>query len=63
MTASTCSCEMPSGSRLQSKSLVTRSRVVVTLPTWFSGRPLTRLTRTTERRSGCAAIAQKFPKL
>jgi hypothetical protein len=59
----TCSRVSPAGSSVQSKSASKRSRVVVTLPTWFSGRPLSRFTRTTERRSGWAAIAQKLPKL
>ena len=46
----------------QSKTFLPRSGVVVTLPTWSSGRPLSRFIARSDSRSGLAASAQKFPK-
>ncbi len=46
----------------QSKTSRPRSGVVVTLPTWSSGRPLSALIARSDSRSGVAASAQKFPK-
>ncbi len=46
----------------QSNTSFARSGVVVTLPTWSRGRPLSAFIACSESRSGFAASAQKFPK-
>ena len=46
----------------QSKTRFAFSGVVVTLPTWSRGRPLSAFIACSVARSGFAASAQKFPK-
>ena len=46
----------------QSNTRLAFSGVVVTLPTWSRGRPLSAFIERSDSRSGVAASAQKFPK-
>jgi hypothetical protein len=61
ITAVTSRLESP-GRLSQSNTLAAFSGVVVTLPTWSSGRPFSRFIARIVSSSGRAASAQKFPK-